>query len=68
METTDAQKWNERHFQICLALISRPTLDTFGYTRPVALQDVVSKADRLVNLLKEREAKLGSNTENPTQK
>lgn len=68
MERTEQEKWNERHFQICLALISRPTLDTFGYTRPVALQDVVSKADRLVNLLKEREARLASIAGNFTQK
>ena len=68
MERTENEKWNERHFQICLALISRPILDTFGYTRPVALQDVISKADRFVNLLKEREAKLTAIEENPTQK
>ncbi len=32
MQPKELTKWNERHFQICLALISRPTFNPYGST------------------------------------
>ena len=57
-------KWEDRHFQICLALLSRPIVpDSFGYTKPLNLQDVINKADRMVILLQQREQRLVANGE-----
>lgn len=55
MDKEELNRWNERHFQICLALISRPTTDNYGYTKPLVFEDIINKADRMVNLLKKRE-------------
>ena len=57
MTQRDRTKWNNRHFRICLALIQRPTTDTYGYTKPLVMEDVINKADRMVRLLQEREKK-----------
>lgn len=56
MQPKELTKWNERHFQICLALISRPTFNPYGSTPSVNFGDIINKADRMVSLLKEREA------------
>ena len=57
-------KWDERHFQICLALLSRPVVpDSFGYTKPLNLQEVITKADRMIALLQQREQRLVANSE-----
>ncbi len=56
MQPKELTKWNERHFQICLALISRPTFNPYGSTPPVNFGDIINKADRMVSLLQEREA------------
>ncbi|MCH5234803.1 MAG: hypothetical protein J1E16_05875 [Muribaculaceae bacterium] len=53
------EKWNERHFQICLALISRPNVDCYGVTKPLSFQDIIAKADRMVALLQQREERMG---------
>ncbi len=58
MDRKELDNWNERHFQICLALIGRPNIDTFGYTKPLVFEDIINKADRMVELLKERENRL----------
>lgn len=55
MDRLEQKKWNERHFQICLALISRPVISTYGSLPSINFADIISKADRMVNLLKERE-------------
>ncbi|MCH5318870.1 MAG: hypothetical protein J1E38_04080 [Paramuribaculum sp.] len=56
MKKNANDKWNERHFQICLALLSRPVVpDSFGYTKPLNLLDVITKADRMIALLQQRE-------------
>ena len=56
MKKGKKNKWNERHFQICLALLSRPVIpDAFGYTKRMDLQDVITKADRMIALLQQRE-------------
>lgn len=56
MEQNNIDKWNERHFQICLALISRPVVQVYGSLLVLNFNDIINKADRLVSLLKEREA------------
>lgn len=45
-------KWDERHFQICLALMSRPTLP--NEVSP-SMRTIIKKADKMISLLKERE-------------
>lgn len=46
MTTREKNKWGERHFRICLALLSRPAIpDGFGFTKPLVLQDVINKAE-----------------------
>ena len=57
MTTREKNKWDERHFRICLALLSRPAIpDGFGFTKPLVFQDVINKADRMIALLQQREA------------
>ena len=64
MKKSTNDKWDERHFQICLALLSRPVVpDSFGYTKPLNLQDVINKADRMIALLQQREQRLVANGE-----
>lgn len=57
MTQREKTKWNNKHFQICLALIQRPTTDHYGYTKPLVMEDVINKADKMVRLLQEREKK-----------
>ena len=57
MTQREKTKWNNRHFQICLALIQRPTTDHYGYTKPLVMVDVINKADKMVRILQEREKK-----------
>ncbi len=64
MDRKELNNWNERHFQICLALIGRPNIDTFGYTKPLVFEDIINKADRMVELLKERYGGCLTNDEN----
>ena len=56
MDKKELNKWEERHFQICFALISRPTFNPYGNSTPVNLGDIINKADRMVALLQDREA------------
>ena len=63
MYIKEQSKWDERHFQICLALIARPTISAYGSTPSINFGDIIKKADRMVNLLKEREQKLRTNDE-----
>lgn len=51
----ETEKWNERHFQMCLAIISRTEIDMYGPTKSLNFQDIISKADRMVSLLQQRE-------------
>lgn len=55
MKPKELTKWEERHFQICLALISRPTFNPYGNSTPVNFGDIINKADRMVALLQEHE-------------
>ena len=51
----ETEKWNERHFQLCLAIIARTETDMYGHTKSLDFQDIISKADRMVSLLQQRE-------------
>lgn len=55
MEQNNIDKWDKRHFQICLALIARPVVNVYGSSPSVNFNDIINKADRMVELLKERE-------------
>ncbi len=45
--------WEERHFQICLALISRADIGLHGTTNSPSMPKIIKKADEMVALLKE---------------
>lgn len=64
MKPKELTKWNERHFQICLALISRPNFNPYGNSTPVNFGDIINKADRMISLLQEREAQQPYENEN----
>lgn len=57
MTTEETKIWNERHFQICLALLSKSPYGYMG-SKDLTLKEVISKADRMVRLLQEREQKI----------
>ena len=63
MTQREKTKWNNRHFQICLALIQRPDTDTYGYTKPLDFEKVIRNADLFINLLQEREEKMSAKGE-----
>lgn len=58
MTSKEQEYWTERHFQICLALIARPAVNVYGNIPSVNFTDIINKADRMVNHLKEHEEKL----------
>lgn len=68
MTRKEIEKWNERHFQVCLALITRPNVDSYGATKPLSFHDIIAKADRMVNLLQERERSMKEKDENNSSK
>ena len=53
--------WEERHFQICLALLSRTDLDRFGHQQPPKLTSTIAWADKMIILLKQRAEGLSVN-------
>ena len=64
MDKKEQNKWEERHFQICIALISRPNFNPYGNSTPVNFGDIINKADRMISLLQEREAQQPHENEN----
>lgn len=64
MKPKELTKWNERHFQICLALISRPNFNPYGNAPSPNFDDIINKADRMVALLQEREEEQTAKYEN----
>ena len=58
MTQREKNKWDERHFQVCMALIGRAQTDTYGYTKPLDFDKVIRNADLFINLLQEREEKI----------
>ncbi len=45
--------WEERHFQICLALLSRTETGIHGTTNDPQMPMIIKRADKMVELLKE---------------
>lgn len=45
--------WEERHFQICLALLSRTETSLSGVTKDPQMPMIIKRADKMVELLKE---------------
>ena len=64
MDKKEQNKWEERHFQICIALLSRPNFNPYGNSTPVNFGDIINKADRMISLLQEREAQQPHENEN----
>ena len=64
MERTEREKWNERHFQLCLALISRETCDSNGRPHHISIAKISQKADVMVDFLKKREEEQSKTTLN----
>lgn len=55
-ERTTARKeidWEERHFQICLALLSRTETRLSGVTIDPQMPLIIERADKMVELLKD---------------
>ena len=45
--------WEERHFQICLALLSRTDIGVRGVTNDPKMPMIIKQADQMVELLKQ---------------
>lgn len=58
MDIQEMNKWSDRYFQLCLAIISRPSFSSYGMSSPININDVMNKADRMIEQLKEREKRL----------
>lgn len=48
--------WEERHFQICLAILSCPICNRHGHTDAPMVDTVINKANKMVELLKKNSA------------
>lgn len=48
--------WEERHFQICLAILSCPVCNRHGHTDAPMVGTVINKANKMVELLKKNSA------------
>lgn len=68
MTQKEKTKWNNRHFQICLAIIARTETDLYGHTKALKCDEVISKADRMVQLLQERERRVSEIVEKSPSK
>lgn len=54
-KTTEKEiNWEDRHFQICLAILSCPVSDSHGFVKAPGLENTIERADRMVELLKKR--------------
>ena len=56
MERTDADKWSDRYFQLCLVLI--------GKQPRCNIREVISRADFMLDYLKQRDEKFYADEEN----
>ena len=54
MTTREKNKWAEKHFQICLAIIGRTEVDAYGFTKPLNMDDVIKEADVFIKKLQQR--------------
>ena len=55
--------WEERHFQICLAMLSCPVCNRHGHPDAPMLRDVVAQANKMVELLKKNAEKMSDHHE-----
>ncbi|MBD5315347.1 MAG: hypothetical protein HDS08_04210 [Bacteroides sp.] len=53
--------WEERHFQICLALLSRTDIGVRGVTNDPKMPMIIKQADKMVELLKAHHSELQDN-------
>ena len=58
MERTDVDKWSDRYFQLCLVLIGRQP-------QRCNIREVISRADFMLDYLKQRDEKFYADKENP---
>ena len=56
MKKTKQQEWEDKFFQICLALLSRPTSRTQGFLSSPNLKEIVETSEDMIMLLQKREA------------
>ena len=57
MERTDAYKWSDRYFQLCLVLIGQQP-------QRCNIREVISRADFMLDYLKQRDEKFYADEEN----
>ena len=55
--------WEERHFQICLAMLSCPVCNRHGHPDAPMLSNVVAQANKMVELLKKNAEKMSEHPE-----
>ena len=58
MERTDADKWSNRYFQLCLVLIGQQP-------HRCNIREVISRADFMLDYLKQRDEQFYTDQENP---
>lgn len=64
MDKNEMKKWGERYFQVCLALISRTSITHYGTSTALNVGDIMSKADRIIHALQDKEKELFAKCEN----
>ena len=55
--------WEERHFQICLAMLSCPVCNRHGHPDAPMLSNVIAQANKMVELLKKNGEKMSDHPE-----
>lgn len=57
MTRRELKKWNDRHYEICLLILKQAALKSGGDIKVVEMKTIVSEANKLIQLLYEREDK-----------
>ena len=58
MTKKEIDKWNARHFLICMHLLKGFSKDSNGMLTKLDMEVILIKANRMIELLQQREAKI----------
>ena len=58
MTKKELKRWNDKHFQICLTLLQQEAACTDGMVNKVEMGSIISRANKMIKLLHEREKNL----------
>ena len=58
MTRRELKKWNDRHYEICLLILKQAASKNGGDIKGIEMKTIVSEANKLIQLLYEREDRI----------